>query len=60
MSKTSAKRVMLMRLVKDNARVVAAAKDDPDAKPNQIRFKPCAGSPGYFFQVIYARCQHSY
>ena len=51
MSKTSAKRVMLMRSVKDNARVVAAAKDDPAAEPNQIRFKPCANSPGYFFPV---------
>ena len=48
MSKTSAKSVMLMRSVKDGARIVAAAKADPDAKPNQIHFKPCASSPGYF------------
>ncbi len=33
MSKTSNKRVILMPSVKDNARIVAAAKDDPDAKP---------------------------
>ena len=33
MSKTSSKRVILMPSVKDNARIVAAAKADPDAKP---------------------------
>ena len=33
MSKTSSKRVILMPTVKDNAKIVAAAKADPDAKP---------------------------
>ena len=33
MSKTSSKRVILMPSVKDNAKIVAAAKTDPDAKP---------------------------
>jgi len=33
MSNTSSKRVILMPSVKDNARIVAAAKADPDAKP---------------------------
>ncbi|MBC7704298.1 MAG: BrnA antitoxin family protein [Rhodoferax sp.] len=33
MSKTSSKRVILMPSVKDNAKIVAAAKADPDAKP---------------------------
>ena len=33
MLKTSSKRVILMPSVKDNAKVVAAAKADPDAKP---------------------------
>ena len=33
MSKTSNKRVIVMPSVKDNARIVAAAKADPDAKP---------------------------
>ena len=33
MLKRSSKRVILMPSVKDNARIVAAAKDDPDAKP---------------------------
>lgn len=33
MSKTSSKRVILIPLVKDNARIVAAAKADPNAKP---------------------------
>ena len=33
MSSTSSKRVILMPSVKDNARIVAAAKADPDAKP---------------------------
>ena len=32
MSKTSSKRVILMPSVKDNVRIVAAAKADPDAK----------------------------
>ena len=33
MLKTSSKRVILMPSVKDNAKIVAAAKADPDAKP---------------------------
>jgi uncharacterized protein (DUF4415 family) len=33
MSKTSSKRVILMPSLKDNAKIVAAAKADPDAKP---------------------------
>jgi len=33
MSNTSSKRVILLPSVKDNARIVAAAKADPDAKP---------------------------
>ena len=33
MSKTFSKRVILMPSVKDNARIVAAARADPDAKP---------------------------
>ena len=33
MSKTSSKRVILMPSVKDNAKIVAAAKADPDAQP---------------------------
>ena len=33
MSKTPSKRVILMPSVKDNAKIVAAAKADPDAKP---------------------------
>ena len=33
MSKISNKRVILMPSVKDNAKIVAAAKADPDAKP---------------------------
>ena len=33
MSKVSSKRVILMPSVKDNAKIVAAAKADPDAKP---------------------------
>ena len=33
MSKISSKRVILMPSVKDNAKIVAAAKADPDAKP---------------------------
>lgn len=33
MSKISSKRVILMPSVKDNAKIVAAAKADPDARP---------------------------
>lgn len=33
MSKTSSKRFILVPSVKDNAKIVAAAKADPDAKP---------------------------
>ena len=33
MLKTSSKRVILMPSVKDNGKIVAAAKADPDAKP---------------------------
>ena len=33
MSKISSRRVILMPSVKDNAKIVAAAKADPDAKP---------------------------
>ena len=33
MSKTSSKRFILMPSVKDNVKIVAAAKADPDAKP---------------------------
>ena len=33
MLKTSSKRVILMPSVKDNSKIVAAAKADPDAKP---------------------------
>lgn len=33
MSKTSSKRVIVMPSVKDNAKIVAAAKAAPDAKP---------------------------
>ena len=33
MSNTSSKRVILMTTVKTNAKIVAAAKADPDAKP---------------------------
>jgi uncharacterized protein (DUF4415 family) len=33
MSKTSSKRVIMMPSVKDNARIVAAAKADPNAQP---------------------------
>lgn len=33
MSKTSSKRFILMPSVKDNAKIVAAANADPDAKP---------------------------
>ena len=33
MSKISSKRVILMPSVKDNAKILAAAKADPDAKP---------------------------
>ena len=33
MLKTSSKRVILMPSVKDNAKIVAAAKADPDARP---------------------------
>jgi hypothetical protein len=33
MSNTSSKRAILMPSAKDNARIVAAAKADPDAKP---------------------------
>jgi uncharacterized protein (DUF4415 family) len=33
MSKISSKRIILMPSVKDNAKIVAAAKADPDAQP---------------------------
>lgn len=33
MSNTSSKRVILMPSVKENSKIVAAAKSDPDAKP---------------------------
>ncbi len=33
LSEDVSKRIILMPSVKDNAKIVAAAKDDPDAKP---------------------------
>ena len=66
MSKTSSKRVIRMPSVKDNAKIVAAAKADPDAQPmtkaqldslvpiRAVRGRPKSGSKKLLLSVRYS------
>ena len=66
MSKISSRRVILMPSVEDNAKIVAAAKADPDAKPmtkaqldslvpiRAVRGRPKSGSKKLLLSVRYS------